>query len=300
MNASARGGIFSIPRTFSLEATFTCGQCFRFEQGDDGKWHGVSRSRELRLYEEGEQIVFENVSEADFREIWADYFDLGYDYAGFWEDACENETLRKIVHACAPAPRDALHILRQEPWEALASFLISQNNHIPRIRRIIRTFCETFGERIGEDAFAFPTPAVIASLSCGDLAPLRCGYRADYLIDAARRVESGETNLLGIAALPLAQARSELLKIFGVGPKVAECVLLYGFHRMEAFPIDVWMRRAMARFFPAQDPDCFGPGAGLAQQYIFAYSRLHPELFGESGENRPPRENRRTARCAKT
>ena len=279
MNPAVRGSDMRIPRTFSLDATFGCGQCFRFEKSEDGKWRAVARGKELCLYEEGEEIVFENVSEAEFYKIWAEYFDLGYDYETFWENACGDETLLGIVRACAPAPGDALHILRQEPFEALCSFLISQNNHIPRIRRIIRALCEKFGAPLGENAFAFPTAAAIASLSCEDLAPLRCGYRAQYLIDAAQQIEAGKIDLSLPEKAPLAQGRAELMKIFGVGPKVADCVLLYGFHRMEAFPVDVWMRRATARFFPGRDTAGFGPYAGLAQQYIYAYSRMHPEIF---------------------
>ena len=274
MNAACSGPDLRIRRTFSLENTFDCGQCFRFEAGADGKWRGVAFGRELCLYEDGGEIVFENVSEEEFRLVWADYFDLDFDYDAFWETACGDETLLRIVRACAPERENALHILRQEPFEAICSFLISQNNNIPRIRRIIRAFCENFGARIGAgEAFAFPAAEKVARLSEEDLAPLRCGYRAKYLIDAARKIAGGEIVLPEIAAMELPRAREELRKILGVGPKVADCALLYGFHRMAAFPVDVWIRRAMARFFPGRDPACFGEYAGLSQQYLFAYAR---------------------------
>ena len=113
-----------------------------------------------------------------------------------------------------------------------------------------------------------------------DLAPLRCGFRARYVLDAARRVAGGELPLDEVAVLPLPEAREALRTIDGVGPKVAECALLYGMHRLDAFPLDVWMRRAMQTLFPGKSPDFFGPFAGIAQQYVFHYSRLHPELFG--------------------
>ena len=120
-----------------------------------------------------------------------------------------------------------------------------------------------------------------------DLAPLRAGWRAAYLLDAAQKVAGGEIDLERIKALPMPEARAELMRIKGVGPKVAECVLLYGLHRLEAFPMDVWMKRAMATLLPGRRPEEFGENAGLAQQYLFHYSRMHPELFAEKTAHPP-------------
>lgn len=277
MNYKVQGSNVLIQGSFSLSATFDCGQCFRFMRGEDGRWRGTAFGRDLCLYEEDGNIVFENVTEKDFLTIWSDYFDLDFDYGRFWETACGNETLFRIVHTCAPERDKTLHILRQEPFETLCSFLISQNNNIPRIRRIIRTLCENFGERIEAENYAFPEPEAIARLSEENLAPLRCGYRAKYLIDAARRVSNGQVDLAAIAQMETEKGREELLKILGVGKKVADCVLLYGFHKMDAFPVDVWMRRAMKRYFPGESPACFGGYAGLAQQYIFSFIRSHAD-----------------------
>ena len=112
-----------------------------------------------------------------------------------------------------------------------------------------------------------------------DLQPLRCGFRAPYILSAARLVADGTVDLPAIGSLPLPEAREQLMRIKGVGPKVAECALLYGMHRLDAFPMDVWIKRAMSTLFPGKKPEDFGPYAGIAQQYLFHYSRMHPELF---------------------
>lgn len=172
-----------------------------------------------------------------------------------------------------------IRILRQEPYEALCTFIISQNNNIKRIKGIVQRLCENFGEEISPGDFAFPTPQKMAELSADDLAPLRAGFRNRYLIDAAQKVYSGEVDLESCRTLDYEQARKELMKITGVGVKVADCTLLFGLHRIEAFPVDVWMKRAMDKLFPGMMPSDFGDCAGIAQQYIFHYSRMHPELF---------------------
>ena len=119
----------------------------------------------------------------------------------------------------------------------------------------------------------FPSPERLAGLEEEDLAYLRCGFRARYILDAARKVASGEVDLKALRTAPLAQAREQLMTIVGVGPKVADCALLYGLHRLEAFPMDVWMKRAMKEWFPGKKPEDFGPYAGVAQQYLFHYIR---------------------------
>ncbi len=139
--------------------------------------------------------------------------------------------------------------------------------------------CESFGDALPDGQFAFPNARKMAQLSVDDLAPLRAGFRARYLCDAAKKVAGGEVNLDFCRTAGYDDARAELMKITGVGVKVADCTLLFGMHRVEAFPIDVWMKRAMEKLFPEMKADDFGEYAGIAQQYIFHYSRMHPELF---------------------
>ena len=174
-----------------------------------------------------------------------------------------------------------IRILKQEPFEALCSFIISQNSNIPRIKGIIERLFLHFGEPFlyhNETRYAFPTPKKLASCTPEDLAPLRAGFRAKYLIDAAKRIASGEIDLEAVRKMPLPDAKAKLQTISGVGPKVADCALLYGLHRTECFPMDVWMKRAVS-LLPRLSPADFGENAGIAQQYLFHYVRMHPELF---------------------
>jgi N-glycosylase/DNA lyase len=178
---------------------------------------------------------------------------------------------------CATAYGKGIRILRQEKWEALCSFIISQNNHIPRIKKIVEALCELFGEQVefdGKIYYSFPPPEKLCTLDESDLAPLKCGYRASYILSAAKAVTDGSIDLGALSQSSLDIARKELLKIHGVGNKVADCVLLFGLGLLDSFPVDVWMRRALSEHFsPDLDPSVFSPYAGIAQQYIFHYKR---------------------------
>ena len=257
-----------------LDETLDCGQCFRWRRQEDGGYCGVVRGRAVRASMDGDALILDGAGESD-RAMWADYFDLALDYAA----------VRRRLSALHPAMAQAaqyapgIRILRQEPFEALISFIISQNNNIKRIAGIVARLCEQFGEPIGQGQHAFPTAQRLAALEVDDLAPIRAGFRHRYIIDAARRVASGEIDLEAIRLLPYDEARSRLMRITGVGVKVADCVLLYGLHRLEGFPLDVWMKRAMAALFDGMEPSAFGDCAGIAQQYIFHYARMHPERF---------------------
>ena len=157
--------------------------------------------------------------------------------------------------------------MRQDPWEALCSFIISQNNNIPRIQGIVQRLCQHFGQRT-PDGFLFPTPERMAALTV-DLVPLRSGFRAKYLLSAAQLVSAGQVDLEALRVMPMEEARASLMQIVGVGPKVAECALLYGLHRLEAFPMDVWMKRAMAALFPGYQPEDFGNMPELPSSTFF-------------------------------
>ncbi len=260
---------------FNLHDTFECGQCFRWNEMKDGVYEGIACGKKIRIREKHDKIIFENVDIEDFTNIWLNYFDFNLDYTYIKQILGKiNPNLKK---ACDYAP--GIKILNQEPWEALCSFIISQNNNIPRIKGIIERLCENFGQEIEEKSFSFPKPNVIARLTEDDLKPIKCGFRASYIIDAARKISSGQIVLKDIQKMPLSEARETLKQIKGVGPKVAECTLLYGFHRLDAFPIDVWMKRALATMFPEMVPEDFGMYAGIAQQYIFHYSRMNSDIF---------------------
>lgn len=266
--------IFENINDLSLKDTLDCGQCFRWRELGDGSFSGVVRGRAARAYTDGGRLILDGAEEAD-RAMWQDYFDLGLDYGEVKRE------LSALHPTLAEAARFApgIRILRQEPFEALISFIISQNNNIKRIAGIVDRLCQSFGEPIGGSEYAFPTAAKLAALTPDELAPIRAGFRHRYIIDAAQKVDSGEIDLERLRALPYDEAKSALMKITGVGVKVADCVLLYGLHRLDGFPLDVWMKRAMAVLFDNMDPKEFGDYAGIAQQYIFHYSRMHTELF---------------------
>ena len=268
-----RGVEIEIGNCFDLKNTFECGQCFRWNENKDGSYSGIVKGKYARVYRDGKNIVIENADEGSYLDIWEKYFDLCECY----DDMRKEIVLLDSRLKCAVDSIDGIRILNQEPWEALCSFIISQNNNIPRIKGIVERMCENFGDRI-EKGYAFPAAERLAGLTEDELAPLRAGFRARYIIDAARKVSGGDVALDRMYSAPVEECREELMKITGVGAKVAECTLLYGFHRLEAFPVDVWMKKALSTLFNGITPENMGRYAGLAQQYIFHYSRLNPEL----------------------
>lgn len=262
--------------SLDLGETLDCGQSFRWKDNGDGSFTGVAYEKLVTVSTQNGDLHIENTTEQDFEKIWRNYFDLDLDYDSIRESIGKIHPVLKEASSYAPGIR----ILQQEPWEALCTFIISQNNNIKRIKGIVDRLCTTFGNKIGDtDFYTFPKPEILAELTPDDLAPLRAGFRNKYIIDASRKVASGEVDLEKCRNVPYDEARAELCKIKGVGNKVADCTLLFGMHRIEAFPIDVWMRRAMEKLFPNMTGEDFGDYAGIAQQYIFHYARMHPELF---------------------
>lgn len=253
------------PPVFNLGLCLDCGQAFRWSE-KDGIWSGVAFGKSLTIKQTENRLILD-CSEEDFEKIWKFYFDFDCDY-GRITASYDDEYLKSAV-----SEYSGIRILRQEPWEALCSFIISQNNNIPRIKGIVERLCETFGE--GEEGKkSFPSAEKLATLTVDDLAPLRAGFRAKYIIDAAQKVASGEVNFNKIRENPIEFGREELQKIKGVGAKVAECTLLYGFHKLEAFPVDVWVKRIMAELYPQGLPACTKGTEGIAQQYLFHWRRM--------------------------
>ena len=260
-----------------LAQTLDCGQSFRWVEREDGGFDGVAFNRGVTVRLDGTDLYIENADESD-RELWHSYFDLGLDYGKIREEISAIHPI--LADAAKYAP--GIRILRQEPYEALCTFIISQNNNIKRIKGIVQRLCEQFGDRLPDGTYAFPDAEKMASLTADDLAPLRAGFRNRYLVDAARKVADGDVDLEKCRSCDYDEARRELMQITGVGVKVADCALLFGLHRIEAFPLDVWMKRAMATLFPGMTPGDFGQYAGIAQQYIFHYSRMNPKLFEQT------------------
>ena len=257
---------------FDLARIFECGQCFRWDADKNGEYTGVARGLAARIRKSGDSVFISGTA-AEFESVWRDYFDLERDYAEIRRALAVDEFMEKACEFGA-----GIRILRQDRWEALCSFIVSQCNNIPRIKKIIKVLCEEFGDKFrfeGRDVYTFPAPERLALLQPENLAPIKCGYRAEYIIEAARMVADGTLNLDALSGLSPNEARAELKKIRGVGNKVADCAVLFGLHMLDAFPLDVWMKRAVAENYgKGFDPGIFSPYAGIAQQYIFHYTRM--------------------------
>ena len=262
--------IFYNVKDLDLMQTFECGQCFRWNMEDDGSYTGIALEYPANMKLVEGMLVIEGYGN---REFWEEYMDLDSDYEEMQKAICKGEcrVLPEAVKAGS-----GIRILRQDLWETMVDFIISQNNNIPRIKGCIEKLSELHGEYAGEFRgrkwYAVPTPEKLASLTVEDLAPVRLGYRDKYLIETARRwLEMSPEERLNVGCFT------------GVGPKVESCIKLFGMHDLESFPIDVWVKRLMNRFYGFDEKDKagmddfakehFGEYAGLAQQYLFYYIR---------------------------
>ncbi len=261
---------------FDLSSTLFCGQCFCFEQLEDGGYRGVALGRELFLRQNGSEIEVEGCTAGQWEDEYRHYFGLTEDYGELKRLLSRDETLKKAI-AYSPGIR----VMHQPLFETVCSFIISQNNNIKRITGIIARLREGFGPLCEGGYHLFPGPGQLCGLSEQDLAPLRSGYRAKFLLDAADRFAKGEIDEQLLRTAPLPEARAHLMQIKGVGPKVADCVLLFSCERLDAFPMDVWMKRVMARLYPEGLPDYARPIGGIAQQYLFHYARTSEEFCSE-------------------
>ena len=251
-----------------LDLTLDCGQAFRWEKLDDGSYGGVAGGYYLNIDRLNDgSYIFKNTSAEAFNGFWVNYFDLERDYAAICARLKEDELLSSTIDQYY-----GIRILNQESWEALCTFVISQQNNIKRIKLIINRLCTAYGDDLGNGQYTFPSAERLSKLSVEDFEALGTGYRAKYLEKLSKAVASGEIDLKKIKTLPLDEARAELLKIYGVGIKVANCALLFGFGFYSAFPVDVWMKRVM-EYYPDGLPECFNGVEGIAQQYLFHWAR---------------------------
>ena len=264
---------FVTEKECSLALTLDCGQSFRFAPVDGNTFEGIAHGRILKMRQEANAIRFFDMSEAEFSSVFAPYFDIDTDYTALKDAFSSDETLKKAI-ACT----EGIRVLKQDGFETLISFLISQNNNIPRIKKSIGLLCERFGKELAPGKFSFPDAQTLSKCTVEDLAGLSLGYRDRYLIDAAKRVANGELDLNALETLPLDEARARIRTVMGVGPKVAECVLLFGFKRHACFPMDTWIKKIMAAYYPDGFPKAFAETAGIAQQYLFHYARCFADF----------------------
>lgn len=251
----------------NLNLTLDCGQAFRWERQSDGSWSGVVKGVFLNILQCGNRYILKNTSKKALDTVWLKYFDFDKDYAQICNTLKQDELLASTVDEYY-----GIRVLNQDSWEALCSFVISQQNNIKRIKGIINRLCREYGEEVCEGFYSFPSAQRLSELRVDDFEALGMGYRAKYLERLSKDVACGRIDLKKIKALSLEDARKELLNIFGVGIKVADCALLFGFGFYDAFPIDVWMKRVM-EFYPNGLPECFNGIGGIAQQYLFHWAR---------------------------
>ena len=268
---------------FELPHIFECGQCFRWYREEDGSYTLIAQRRILNVAKERDNIVFHHTNMEDFHGFWKGYFDLDRDYGAIKDTLCENDPVMKK----AIERGYGIRILRQDEWETLISFIISSNRGIPMIKKSIEELSEKYGEFIGtyrgRKHYAFPEPEALLNRTIDEIRLCRTGYRAKYIADAASIVGERQMNIYNIRHLDTDMARRDLLRISGVGPKVADCILLFSMGKFDAFPIDVWVKRVMEYFYLQEDMPLkviqdygqkrFGKYAGFAQQYLFYYAR---------------------------
>ncbi len=271
---------------FDLEQTFLCGQCFRWEKDSNGVFYGTVANHAVKIYYHDPKTIYLESSNPDL-VYWSNYLNFSCDY----NKAEKNLSNDAKLLPCIEAGR-GIRILKQDLWETLVSFIISANNNIPRIKKIITKLCELYGEEIhfdGKVFYGFPSAETLAKLNLSDLAEIKAGFRDKYILDAAKKVASGEVDLNNIPKLNNASARAELLKIKGVGTKVADCILLFSLGRHNIFPLDVWTKRIIEEIYKIpekQIPDFihsqFGNHAGIAQQYLYYYYAIEKNQLIES------------------
>ena len=269
---------------FDVDQTLCCGQCFHFKKTGEGKDYGVSAfGRLLHIVQEGKKVIFYNTTKADFNGIWRKYFDLDTDYASIKNKLLQDDSkLADSINAMG-----GVRILKQDFFETLMSFIISQNKQIPHIKAIVCAISKEYGTYLGEingeEFYAFPTAKMLSNVTEDDFKRLKTGFRAGYLYDAVKCVLEGKITEEMLRNMEAAECEKALCQIKGVGAKVANCVMLFALSKMECFPIDVWMTRIMQRLYLGEGAskdaiaqyarEHYGALGGYAQQYLFYYGR---------------------------
>ena len=267
--------ILTITDDFSLQKIAESGQCFRWSQAADGSWRVIAADRCVYLSELGQgRYRLEGCAPAD-AAFWTRYLDLDERYAAIRQRIDPKKD--PFLSAAAEHER-GIRILRQDAWEMLITAIITQNRNIPAIQRSVALLAALCGKRRldsrGLPYHAFPAPAALAALSEDQLKACKLGYRWKYIRAAAEAVAEGRLSLEALKDVPCGEAVQALTRLYGIGEKVASCVALFGLHQLDAFPVDVWMKRIMAEHYARGYPfEAYSPYNGVCQQYMFAYYR---------------------------
>ena len=275
-------------KSFELRDIFECGQCFRWNKQEDGSYTGVFKNNVLNVKKNKDEIIFEGICENDIQQTVKNYFDLNRNYEKIKEQLSKvDQNMKKSIEY-----GNGIRILNQDLWETIISFIISANNNIPRIKGIIERLSQKYGNEIewnGKKYYTFPTSEQLKDVSVEEYRKLGLGFRDIRLFETTHMINNKEIDLQKLINNPNTQeVREELLKLSGVGPKVADCILLFSeLNRRDAFPIDVWVRRVMNDLYIKQEDETkvskkkieeladekFGNLKGLAQQYLFYWRR---------------------------
>lgn len=282
-------------KDFNIKQILECGQCFRWERISDTNYIVVAYRRVIEIVQEGDNVTIYNTNIKEFNEIWKNYFDLDTDYSLLKDELAKDEILRKSVEFGY-----GIRILNQDPFEMLISFIVSARNSIPAIMKTIKKMSEKWGDELsykGNTYHAFPTPEQFKDATLDEIKETGASFRSKYIFDTISKVnaalEAKSNGILTdelkifdleyIKALPTDECHIALQNFMGVGAKVADCIMLFSMEKKSAFPVDVWVKRAMIHFYVAPDVslnkirvfgrDKFGELSGLAQQYLFYYAR---------------------------
>ncbi|MGN0466081.1 MAG: DNA-3-methyladenine glycosylase family protein [Lachnospiraceae bacterium] len=261
---------------FNLKQICNSGQCFRMIERKDreNSFFIIANNRYLELSQEGEKIYF-SCSAEEFL-FWEEYFDLNTNYKAYLDQIDPSDIY--LVEAAKLA--SGMHILKQDLWEIIISFLISQQNNITRIRRCIQNICQQYGEKLtaenGTIYYSFPTATALSQATEEELRACNLGYRAKYVLKTAKDIASGDFSLEKLKKMNYEDAKKELLKLYGVGVKVADCICLYALHHLEAFPVDTHIKQALnAHYINGFPMERYSGIQGVMQQYIFYWELLH-------------------------
>ena len=279
--------IIKNPKCFNLKDIFTCGQCFRWEENEDKSYTGIVKENVINIKEQGNDYVIKSVGNDEIEKLVTDYFDLNRDYKALQEKLSKiDENMEKSIKY-----GQGIRLLNQDLWETLISFIISANNNIPRIQKIIKRLSKNFGKKIifeNNEYYTFPTAQELKDVTIEKYRELGLGFRDKRIYETTQIILENKVNLQELENNPnTLEVRETLLTLPGVGPKVADCILLFSdLKRLEVFPIDVWVNRVMNELYIHGDEnkiskkqieqiakEKFGNLAGLAQQYLFYWRR---------------------------
>lgn len=269
--------------SFNPTHIFECGQAFRWQKEEDSSYTTIDGNMYCNVSLVGDFVYLKNCTKEDYYKKWENYFDLKTDYTKIKDTLSFNETLKSAMEYGS-----GIRILNQDKFSTIISFIISANNQIPRIMKSVNIICENYGDLIGElngkKIYSFPTPEKLSKVPVEEMREIcRVGFRDKRIIDVARMVATNEFDIDRINALDNGKLRNELIKLPGVGPKVADCIMLFSYKRHNTFPVDVWIKRVMEYLFIKKETNknlisdyankLFGDYAGYAQQYLFYYGR---------------------------